>query len=422
MFTNLMRAGYPAGPLCGARGRLQEGKECAMGAVIIGIARTPLGKFGGALAPLRAVELGGEAIRGAMQRSQLEPARIDEVIFGQVLQAGEGQITARQAAVRAGIPMTVPSTTINKVCLSGMTAVAMADRSVRLGEASFVVAGGMESMSNAPYLTPNTRWGARMGDVPLVDVMMHDGLWCSFDHCAMGESSDAKNAELGISRLQQDAWAAESHRRAVRAVEAGVFQDEIVAVHVPQRKGDPVAVELDEGIRPDTTVESLSKLRPAFSSEGTTTAANASQISDGAAAVIVADRAAAQAAGLPILGEIVSYGQIGGPDATLQERPAEALSVALKKAGMSAQDLDLVEINEAFASVALWSAHMLDLDHDKVNVNGGAVALGHPIGATGARLIVTLVNELRRRGGGIGGATLCGGGGQGDAMIIEVGG
>jgi acetyl-CoA C-acetyltransferase len=261
-----------------------------------------------------------------------------------------------------------------------------------------------------------------MGDVPLVDVMMHDGLWCSFDHCAMGESSDAKNAELGISRLQQDAWAAESHRRAVRAVEAGVFQDEIVAVHVPQRKGDPVAVELDEGIRPDTTVESLSKLRPAFSSEGTTTAANASQISDGAAAVIVADRAAAQAAGLPILGEIVSYGQIGGPDATLQERPAEALSVALKKAGMSAQDLDLVEINEAFASVALWSAHMLDLDHDKVNVNGGAVALGHPIGATGARLIVTLVNELRRRGGGIGGATLCGGGGQGDAMIIEVGG
>jgi acetyl-CoA C-acetyltransferase len=393
-----------------------------MGAVIIGIARTPLGKFGGALAPLRAVELGGEAIRGAMQRSQLEPARIDEVIFGQVLQAGEGQITARQAAVRAGIPMTVPSTTINKVCLSGMTAVAMADRSVRLGEASFVVAGGMESMSNAPYLTPNTRWGARMGDVPLVDVMMHDGLWCSFDHCAMGESSDAKNAELGISRLQQDAWAAESHRRAVRAVEAGVFQDEIVAVHVPQRKGDPVAVELDEGIRPDTTVESLSKLRPAFSSEGTTTAANASQISDGAAAVIVADRAAAQAAGLPILGEIVSYGQIGGPDATLQERPAEALSVALKKAGMSAQDLDLVEINEAFASVALWSAHMLDLDHDKVNVNGGAVALGHPIGATGARLIVTLVNELRRRGGGMGGATLCGGGGQGDAMIIEVGG
>ncbi|HKZ30455.1 MAG TPA: acetyl-CoA C-acetyltransferase [Acidimicrobiia bacterium] len=392
-----------------------------MGAVITGIARTPLGKFGGALAPLRAVTLGSEAIKGALQRSKLDPARIDEVIFGQVLQAGEGQITARQAAVGAGVPMTVPSTTVNKVCLSGMTAIAMADRSVRLGEASFVIAGGMESMSNAPYLTPSARWGARMGDAQLIDVMMHDGLWCAFDHCAMGESSDSKNAALGISREQQDAWAAESHRRAVQAVEAGAFDNEIVPVLVPQRKGDPVAVKLDEGIRPDTTVESLSRLRPAFSPEGTTTAANASQISDGAAAVIVADRAAAEAAGLPILAEIVAYGQVGGPDATLQERPAEALSLALKKAGMAPGDLDLVEINEAFASVALWSAHMLDLDHDKVNVNGGAVALGHPIGATGARLIVTLVNEMKRRGGGIGAATLCGGGGQGDALIIKVG-
>ena len=392
-----------------------------MGAVITGIARTPLGKFGGALAPLRAVTLGSEAIKGALQRSKLDPARIDEVIFGQVLQAGEGQITARQAAVGAGVPMTVPSTTVNKVCLSGMTAIAMADRSVRLGEASFVIAGGMESMSNAPYLTPSARWGARMGDAQLIDVMMHDGLWCAFDHCAMGESSDSKNAALGISREQQDAWAAESHRRAVQAVEAGAFDNEIVPVLVPQRKGDPVAVKLDEGIRPDTTVESLSRLRPAFSPEGTTTAANASQISDGAAAVIVADRAAAEAAGLPILAEIVAYGQVGGPDATLQERPAEALSLALKKAGMAPGDLDLVEINEAFASVALWSTHMLDLDHDKVNVNGGAVALGHPIGATGARLIVTLVNEMKRRGGGIGAATLCGGGGQGDALIIKVG-
>ena len=260
-----------------------------------------------------------------------------------------------------------------------------------------------------------------MGDAQLIDVMMHDGLWCAFDHCAMGESSDSKNAALGISREQQDAWAAESHRRAMLAVEAGAFDNEIVPVLVPQRKGDPVAVKLDEGIRPDTTVESLSRLRPAFSPEGTTTAANASQISDGAAAVIVAARAAAEAAGLPILAEIVAYGQVGGPDATLQERPAEALSLALKKAGMSPGDLDLVEINEAFASVALWSAHMLDLDHDKVNVNGGAVALGHPIGATGARLIVTLVNEMKRRGGGIGAATLCGGGGQGDALIIKVG-
>ena len=391
-----------------------------MGAVITGIARTPLGKFGGGLASLTAVDLGGEAIKGALQRSRLDAAMVDEVIFGQVLQAGAGQITSRQAAVRAGVPMTVPSTTVNKVCLSGMTAIAMADRSVRLGETSFIVAGGMESMSNAPYLSPATRWGARMGDAQLVDVLMHDGLWCAFDNCAMGESSDAKNARLGISREQQDEWAAESHRRAVQAVEAGAFENEIVAVQVPQRKGDPVTVELDEGIRPDTTVESLRKLRPAFTPDGTTTAANASQISDGAAAVIVADRAAAEAAGLPILAEIVAYGQVAGPDATLQERPAEALAMALKKAGMSSGDLDLVEINEAFAAVALWSAHMLDLDHEKVNVNGGAVALGHPIGATGARLVVTLVNELRRRGGGIGGATLCGGGGQGDALIIRV--
>jgi acetyl-CoA C-acetyltransferase len=392
-----------------------------MGAVITGIARTPLGRFGGALAPLRAVELGSAAIKGALDRSQLDPARIDEVIFGQVLQAGEGQITARQAAVRAGVPMTVPSTTVNKVCLSGMTSIAMADRSVRLGEASFVVAGGMESMSNAPYLAPSTRWGARMGDAELIDVMMHDGLWCSFDHCAMGDSSDRKNTELGISRARQDEWAAESHRRAAQAVAAGAFKDEIVTVSVPQRKRDPVAVSQDEGIRPDTSVESLSRLKPAFTPEGTTTAGNASQISDGGAAVIVADRAAAEAAGLEILAEIVAYGQIGGRDATLQERPAEALSVALKRAGMVPGDLDLVEINEAFASVALWSAQMLDLDHEKVNVNGGAVALGHPIGATGARLIVSLVNELNRRGGGIGAATLCGGGGQGDALIVKVG-
>jgi acetyl-CoA C-acetyltransferase len=366
--------------------------------------------------------LGSEAIKGALDRARLDPALVDEVIFGQVLQAGQGQITARQAAVRAGVPMTVPSTTINKVCLSGMTAVAMADRSVRLGEASFVVAGGMESMSNAPYLMPSARWGARMGDAQLIDVMMHDGLRCSFDHCAMGESSDLKNAKLGISRAQQDEWAAESHRRAAQAVQAGAFEDEIVTILVPQRKKDPIAVEFDEGIRADTTVETLGRLKPAFTPEGTTTAGNASQISDGAAAVIVADRAAAEAAGIPILAEIVAYGQIGGPDATLQERPAEALSIALKKAGMAPGDLDLIEINEAFASVALWSAHMLDLDHDKVNVNGGAVALGHPIGATGARLVVTLVNELTRRGGGIGAATLCGGGGQGDALIIKVGG
>ena len=391
-----------------------------MGAVITGIARTPLGKFGGGLAPLQSIELGSEAIKGALGRSQLDPALVDEVIFGQVLLAGQGQITARQAAVRAGVPMTVPSTTINKVCLSGMTAIAMADRSVRLGEASFIVAGGMESMSNAPYLVPSARWGARMGDAQLIDVLMHDGLRCSFDHCAMGESSDLKNAKLGISRAEQDEWAAESHRRAVQAVEAGAFKDEIVPVLVPQRKKDPVAIELDEGIRPDTTAESLARLRPAFTSEGTTTAGNASQISDGAAAVIVADRAAAEAAGFPILAEIVAYGQVAGPDATLQERPAEALSVALKKAGMTPDNLDLVEINEAFSSVALWSARMLDLDHAKVNVNGGAVALGHPIGASGARILVTLLYALRERGLKRGIASLCLGGGEAVAMAVEL--
>lgn len=260
-----------------------------------------------------------------------------------------------------------------------------------------------------------------MGDARLVDVMMHDGLYCAFDHCAMGESSDAKNAQLKITRGEQDEWATESHRRAARAVAAGAFGDEITPIAVPQRKGEPITIDQDEGIRPDTTLESLGRLKPAFTPDGTTTAGNASQISDGGAAVIVADREAARAAGFPILAEIVAYGQVAGPDATLQERPAEALAVALDKAGMLAADLDVVEINEAFAAVALWSARMLNLDHEKVNVNGGAVALGHPIGATGARLIVTLVNELRRRGGGIGGAALCGGGGQGDAMIVRVG-
>lgn len=392
-----------------------------MGAVITGLARTPLGKFGGGLQPMRAVELGAAAIQGALQRAGLDPARVDDVYVGQVLQAGEGQITARQAAVRAGIPMTVPSTTINKVCLSGMTAIAMADRVIRLGEASFVVAGGMESMSNAPFVAPQVRWGARMGDGRLVDVMVQDGLWCSFDQCSMGASTDRKNAALGITREEQDEWSVESHRRAAAAADGGLFTGEIVPVAVPQRKGEPLVVDADEGIRPDTTLESLARLRPAFTDDGTITAGNASQISDGAAALVMADRAAAASAGLPILAEILAYGQIGGADATLQERPAEALHVALKKAGMVAGDLDAIEINEAFASVAIWSARMLGLDHARVNAYGGAVALGHPIGATGARIVVSLVNQLQRRGGGVGAATLCGGGGQGDALIVRVG-
>jgi acetyl-CoA C-acetyltransferase len=346
----------------------------------------------------------------------------DEVIFGHVLQAGEGQITARQAAVRGGLPMTVPSLTVNKVCLSGMSAIGLADRAIRLGDSKFVMTGGMESMSNAPHVVRELRWGARMGDVAMVDVMEHDGLFCAFDQCTMGESSDQKNERLGIGREEQDAWAARSHQLAEAATRNGQFADEIVPVDVAQRKGESVRVDADEGIRPGTTHQTMATLRPAFGTNGTITAGNASQISDGSAAVVVADREAAEAVGSPVMAEILAYGQIGGVDATLHERPAEALLVALKKAGLDPSDLDLVEINEAFAAVSLWSAQMLDIPESKVNVNGGAVALGHPLGATGARLVVTLVNALRHRGGGIGAATLCGGGGQGDAIVVKVNG
>ena len=389
--------------------------------VITGIARTPIGKYNGALASLRAVELGGVAIEAAVERSGVDRAEIDEVMFGHVLQAGEGQITARQAAVAGGLPMTVPSVTINKVCLSGMSAIGLADRAIRLGESKFVMAGGMESMSNAPHVIRELRWGVRIGNAELVDVMQHDGLFCAFDQCTMGESSDHKNSRLGIDRREQDEWAARSHELAGEATRNGQFAAEIAPVEVPQRRGEPVTVRTDEGIREDTTVETLSALRPAFVSDGTITAGNASQISDGAAAVLVADRDAAEASGQEVVAEILAYGQIGGIDATLHERPAEALRVALKKAGLDVSDLDVVEINEAFAAVSLWSARMLDLPIEKVNVNGGAVALGHPLGATGARLVVTLVNALRHRGGGIGAAALCGGGGQGDAIILKVG-
>ncbi len=389
-------------------------------AVIVGAARTAIGRYGGGLSPLRAVDLGGAAIAAAIERSEVDPGAVDEVVFGQVLQAGEGQITARQAAVRGGLPMTVPSITINKVCLSGMAAVGMAARAVRLDEANFVMAGGMESMSNAPHVVHELRWGARMGDAKLVDVMTHDGLFCAFDHCTMGESSDHKNARLGITRSEQDEWSAMSHERALAASESGRFAEEIVDVLVPQRKGDPVVVHTDEGIRPGTTAESLARLKPAFVADGTITAGNASQISDGGAAVLVAGRRAAEANESPILAEILAYGQIGGIDASLHERPAEALRVALKRADLAASDLDLVEINEAFAAVSLWSAKLMDIPTERVNVNGGAVALGHPIGCTGARLIVTLIHALRARGGGIGAAALCGGGGQGDALIVRV--
>ena len=391
-----------------------------MSTVITGYARTPTGKYGGTLASQRAVELGGVAIAAALDRSGVDPGAVDEILMGQVLQAGEGQITSRQAAVRAGLPMTIPATTINKVCLSGSAAIALADRGIRAGDVTFAVAGGMESMSNAPHVLRELRWGVRLGDSVAVDTMQHDGLFCAFDQCTMGESSDRNNQKLGIGREEQDEWAARSQQRAHEATRSGRFADEIAPVEVPQRKGDPVTVDTDEGIRPDTTPESLAGLRAAFVDDGTITAGNASQISDGAAALVLADRKAAESAGLPILGELVSYGQLGGGDATLHERPAEAIRLALKNADLDPSDLDLVEINEAFAAVALWSAQMLDLSPDKVNVNGGAIALGHPLGASGARVVVTLVAELRRRGGGIGAAALCGGGGQGDALIVRV--
>ena len=393
-----------------------------MPTVITGIARTPIGRFGGAFRPLAAVELGGVAIAAALQRSGIDPSLIDEVLFGHVLQAGTGQITSRQAAVRGGLAMTVPATTINKVCLSGMTAIAIGDKDIRLGEAKFVVAGGMESMTNAPYVVQDARWGARIGNTAMVDTMNHDGLWCALDQCTMGESSDRKNKVLGIGREEQDAWSVESHRRAAAATESGHFSGEIAPVPVAQRKGDPVIVTADEGIRTDTTAGSLAALRPAFQKDGTITAGNAPQISDGAAAIVLAAADAADAAGLPVLATIRGYGQIGGSDATLHDRPAEALRIALKRSGMNPGDLDLVEVNEAFAAVALWSARSLDIDASRINVHGGAIALGHPLGATGARIVVTLINALRARGGGVGAAALCGGGGQGDAIILEVAG
>jgi len=391
-----------------------------MNPVICSIARTPIGRFGDVYASLSAVDLGAVAIRGALERADISPGQIDEVLFGHVIQAGQGQITSRQAAVKAGIPMTVPATTINKVCLSGMTAIQEAANHIKLGESTFVVAGGMESMTNAPYLLPGAREGLRMGDAAAVDSMTHDGLFCAFDSCMMGESSDLRNGELSIGREEQDLWSEESHVRAAAASDSGLFEREIVPVSVPVRKGGPLVVTEDGGIRRGTTMESLGKLRPAFNAGGTITAGNASQISDGAAAVVVADKDAAEAAGLPILAEIVAYGQVAGPDATLHERPAQALNVALKRADLEVNDIDLFEINEAFASVAMYSSQMLGVDHNKVNIHGGAVALGHPLGATGARLIVTLISGLQTTGGTLGAAALCGGGGQGDALIVRM--
>jgi acetyl-CoA C-acetyltransferase len=392
------------------------------GSVIVAGARTPIGKLQGSLAGFTAPQLGGFAVRAALQRAGISGDQVDYVILGEVLQAGVGQIPSRQAAVAAGIPMTVPSITINKVCLSGLDAIALADQLIRAGEYEVVVAGGMESMTNAPHLLPGSRAGFKYGSVTLLDSMAHDGLFCAFDQCAMGESTERYNAKLGISREEQDAFSARSHELAALAAKNGVFDDEIVPVEIPQRKGDPLTFTIDEGVRGDTTAESLAKLRPAFAADGTITAGSASQISDGACAVVVMSRAKAEELGAPVLAEIGAHGVVAGPDASLQSQPANAIKAALARESLTPADLDLVEINEAFASVAIQSMRELGIDQDKVNVNGGAIALGHPIGASGARIALHLALELKRRGGGVGAAGLCGGGGQGDALILRVAG
>ncbi|HVH62865.1 MAG TPA: acetyl-CoA C-acetyltransferase [Candidatus Dormibacteraeota bacterium] len=390
-----------------------------MASVIVAGARTPFGKFGGAFKDVPAKSLGAHAIRTALQRANVKAEEVDYVIMGQVLQAGAGQITARQAAIEAGIPQHIPAITINKVCLSGLNAIALADQLIRAGEVEVVVAGGMESMSEAPYLFPKARFGARMGNAVIVDSMIHDGLWSTFTEQHMGESSDEVNTELELSREDQDAWAARSHQRAERAWANGVLQAEVAPVTLTQKRGEAVKVERDEGVRAGTTAESLSKLPPAFTANGTITAGNASQISDGAAAVVVMSKERAEKMGAEPLVEIVSHGMSADRYAWLHTVPALALSRALEKAGMDKAELDLVEINEAFAAVALNATRMLDLDEEKVNVNGGAVALGHPIGASGARLVLTTAMELKRRGLRTGAAALCGGGGQGDALIVR---
>ena len=387
--------------------------------VIVAGARTPIGKFDGVFKDLPAVDLGAAAIQAALLRAGLDGATVDYVVMGQVLQAGAGQITARQAAVKAGVPLEVPAITINKVCLSGLNAIALADQMIRAGEVEAVVAGGMESMSQAPYLLPKARFGARMGNTELVDAMVHDGLWSTFTGQHMGESSDEINRELEISREDQDAWAARSHQRAAAAWAGGRLAEETVPVSVPRRGREPLDFAYDEGVRPETTAARLAQLPAAFSKDGTITAGNASQVSDGAAAVVVMSADRARAAGVEPLAEIVAHGMSAERYAWLHTVPALALARCLEKAGLRPDDLDLVEINEAFASVALNATRMLELDEKRVNVNGGAVALGHPIGASGARLVLTLAYELGRRNCEFAGAALCGGGGQGDALIIR---
>jgi acetyl-CoA C-acetyltransferase len=390
------------------------------GSVIVAAVRTPVGRFGSALRSCSAVDLGAVVIAEALARGRVPPGEVDYVLMGQVLQAGAGQITARQAAIAAGVPQQVPAITLNKVCLSSLTAVALADQLIRAGEIEVAVAGGMESMTNAPYVLPGARWGLRTGPGELVDTMIHDGLWSTFTGQHMGQSSDQVNTALEISRQDQDAWAARSHQRAAAAWASGRFAAEVVGVPVQGPAGEESVVERDEGIRPRTTYESLAELPPAFTPAGTITAGNASQLSDGAAALVVMRAERARALGLEPLAEILAHGMCADRFAYLHTVPAIALEKALKKAGRDLHDLGLLEVNEAFASVALHATRMLGADQDVVNVNGGSVALGHALGSTGARMIVTLVHEMRRRRVEHGAVTLCGGGGQGDALLVRL--
>ena len=388
------------------------------GTVIVSGARTPIGKLSGAFATLTAMDLGGVAIADALRRAGIPGEQVDYVFMGQAIQAGQGQISARQAALKGGVPMNVPATTINKVCLSGLNAIYLADLMINAGEADIVVAGGMESMTQAPHLLAGARSGIRIGDATLVDSMMYDGLTCAIDNCAMGLGTENYAAGT-ISRERQDELAAASHQKAAAAIEAGRFAAEIAPVTIPQRKGDPKVISVDEGVRGETTVESLGGLRPAFTKDGTITAGNASQISDGGSAVVMMSKAKAEELGVTPLGELVSYGQVAGPDASLLTQPSRAIAQALGKAGLSVGDLDIVEINEAFAAVGLASIDELGLDASLVNVNGGAIAMGHPLGMSGNRVAIAALYELGRRGGGTAAVALCGGGGQGDAAILR---
>jgi len=390
------------------------------GSVIVSTARTPIGKLSGALAGFSAMDLGGVAIKAALERGGVGPEQVDYVVMGQVLQAGQGQITARQAALKAGIPMTTPALTINKVCLSGINAIYLADQMIQAGDAEVVIAGGMESMTQAPYLLPKARGGYRMGNGEVLDALIQDGLWCAFDAVHMGSGTERYCGSFGgLTREAQDELAAKSHERAADAIKEGRFTDEIAPVEIPQRKGDPVLVTEDEGVRPGTTTESLGGLKPAFEKDGTITAGNASQISDGAAALVVMSREKADELGVTPIAELASFGMVAGPDTSLLTQPSRAIKRALESIDGKVSDIDLFELNEAFAAVGVASMKDLGISDDVVNVNGGAIALGHPIGMSGARIVITLVNELRRRGGGLGAAALCGGGGQGDAAIVR---